>query len=62
MAVRLPPFLALGVPHLERGKTSAGHAEIGCIKDVASFTVDVLRSIPKAENLERSKLATDDEC
>lgn len=57
LAVSLSPFLALGIPHLERGETSTGHGKVRCIEDIASFIVNILRTVAEAEDLEDRELA-----
>ena len=59
LGVRLPPLLALRIPHLERYQTGAGHGEVRGVEDVAGFAVDVDGAVSEAEDLEHGELAAE---
>ena len=53
----LSPLLALGVPELDRDKTSPGHAQVRSIENVTSLAVHIHRSIAEPKDLEGREFA-----
>lgn len=54
--MRLAPLLSLGIPELNGGKASSGHAKICSIKDVTSLAIDVGSAISKAKDFQCREL------
>lgn len=57
LAMRLPPFLALGVPELDRCQSCPCHGQIRGVEDITRLAVDISRAIAKTENLKGRELA-----
>lgn len=57
LAVSLSPLLALGIPHLERCKTSSGHREVGGIEHVTSLSINIDAAVSETKDLQNWELA-----
>lgn len=58
LTMRLTPFLALRVPHLDRYQTGPGHGQIRCVENISSLTVHIYCTIPVPEDLEDREIAS----
>lgn len=54
--MRLPPLLALRIPHLDRAETCSSHAQVASIENIASFIVHVFGTVAESKDLENLKV------